>query len=258
MKKNIIAVVLTVALIVSFSWSRPAEASWTLWDDFDGNTINTTKWIPFAYSGFNVGLDGSGNLVLSGNGGSSGGLLATLDGSSIKGGAFTYSDYISTNVSSTGAGIYLAVGNPTSGDFYAIERVTVIRPNTTAQNFLVAARYVNGSMVGDPLGFMQYDGNSGGLGIQANKDDNGLDFIYAAYNNGLLESWSSLDSISFAELDHPSVWMGVTAGDNGTTSVNIESVYVRSTPTPTPVPAAVWLLGSGLLGLVGVRRKISK
>jgi hypothetical protein len=25
--------------------------------------------------------------------------------------------------------------------------------------------------------------------------------------------------------------------------------------TPTPIPAAAWLLGSGLLGLVGMRRK---
>jgi len=28
--------------------------------------------------------------------------------------------------------------------------------------------------------------------------------------------------------------------------------------TPTPVPAAVWLLGSGLIGLVGARRKLKK
>ena len=39
---------------------------------------------------------------------------------------------------------------------------------------------------------------------------------------------------------------------------NIDVTTVASSgpaPTPTPVPAAAWLLGSGLLGLVGIRRK---
>ena len=29
-------------------------------------------------------------------------------------------------------------------------------------------------------------------------------------------------------------------------------------PSPVPIPAAVWLLGSGLLGLVGIRRRLRK
>jgi hypothetical protein len=37
------------------------------------------------------------------------------------------------------------------------------------------------------------------------------------------------------------------------------TIFVAGTPvlpvTPTPIPAAAWLLGSGLLGLVGMRRK---
>jgi hypothetical protein len=37
------------------------------------------------------------------------------------------------------------------------------------------------------------------------------------------------------------------------------NVWIRETttpvPSPVPIPAAVWLLGSGLLGLVGIRRR---
>jgi len=29
-------------------------------------------------------------------------------------------------------------------------------------------------------------------------------------------------------------------------------------PTPVPIPGAVWLLGSGLIGMVGIRRKFKK
>ncbi len=40
--------------------------------------------------------------------------------------------------------------------------------------------------------------------------------------------------------------------DNGTTPFRIGGV---SHVTPTPVPAAAWLLGSGLAGLIGLRRR---
>jgi hypothetical protein len=33
------------------------------------------------------------------------------------------------------------------------------------------------------------------------------------------------------------------------------SVNGTATVTPTPIPAAAWLLGSGLMGLLGFRRK---
>jgi hypothetical protein len=35
----------------------------------------------------------------------------------------------------------------------------------------------------------------------------------------------------------------------------IDDVYFNGTYSPVPVPAAVWLLGSGLLGLIGIRRR---
>jgi hypothetical protein len=41
--------------------------------------------------------------------------------------------------------------------------------------------------------------------------------------------------------------------NDGTTSA--QSLDSTTTATPTPIPAAAWLLGSGLMGLVGLRRK---
>jgi len=46
-------------------------------------------------------------------------------------------------------------------------------------------------------------------------------------------------------------------GFNG--NFDISQVHLNSyTPTPVPVPAAVWLFGSGLLGLVGIARRKKK
>jgi uncharacterized protein len=42
--------------------------------------------------------------------------------------------------------------------------------------------------------------------------------------------------------------------NNGTLSIGAPTPHA-SDATPTPIPAAAWLLGSGLLGLVGIRRK---
>jgi hypothetical protein len=42
---------------------------------------------------------------------------------------------------------------------------------------------------------------------------------------------------------------------DGTASTSIADGGTNVTPTPTPIPAAFWLLGSGLAGLAGLRRK---
>ena len=51
-----------------------------------------------------------------------------------------------------------------------------------------------------------------------------------------------------------SLFSGV--GGTGPLLTNDGTVYQVN--TPTPIPAAAWLLGSGLMGLVGFRRKIKK
>ena len=51
--------------------------------------------------------------------------------------------------------------------------------------------------------------------------------------------------------------IGANATDTGfATSIITNADGSTTIVTPTPIPAAAWLLGSGLMGLVGVRRKI--
>ena len=72
-------------------------------------------------------------------------------------------------------------------------------------------------------------------------------FKYSSANLG--ESWSRGDSD-----------LGITVGDGGTIGLLFDQISNPGYPeTPVsssvPIPGAVWLLGSGLVGLVGLRRK---
>jgi T5SS/PEP-CTERM-associated repeat protein len=61
-------------------------------------------------------------------------------------------------------------------------------------------------------------------------------------------SWSQL---SPATLAYDGSYASLTAA-------NLNDIAVSgTTPTPTPIPAAVWLLSSGLLGLFGIKKKTS-
>jgi hypothetical protein len=51
----------------------------------------------------------------------------------------------------------------------------------------------------------------------------------------------------------PGTLFTIDLNNNGTTSV--QTLASEATVTATPIPAAFWLLGSGLAGLVGLRRK---
>lgn len=70
------------------------------------------------------------------------------------------------------------------------------------------------------------------------------------------------DSLISALLAGELTLMGVAADDKVGYLFNTANriapqltITADVTPTPTPIPAAAWLLGSGLLGLVGIRRR---
>lgn len=52
----------------------------------------------------------------------------------------------------------------------------------------------------------------------------------------------------------PNTLTALWVGANTPVSADISSVAVET----TPIPGAIWLLGTGLLGLIGVRRKMTK
>ncbi len=74
---------------------------------------------------------------------------------------------------------------------------------------------------------------------------------------GMLKLFDSSASItSYAGSLNLSFYAGPFNDAGGFDSSQVLSGNVPNSPSPVPIPAAVWLLGSGLIGLVGMRRRI--
>jgi hypothetical protein len=83
--------------------------------------------------------------------------------------------------------------------------------------------------------------NSGGLIYQ-------YEFIQDLVNPGQLLSDANIGTLDIHKVFLP--------GDTGTLQIYCDE-FTAANATPTPLPAAAWLLGSGLLGLVGIRRRVN-
>ena len=77
--------------------------------------------------------------------------------------------------------------------------------------------------------------------------DNSQDYI--------INDWTWLDLSGLGDV--AGLQFSLTSSDTGAYGMNTPSYFAMDdlNGAPVPIPGAVWLLGSGLLGLVGIRRK---
>lgn len=90
-------------------------------------------------------------------------------------------------------------------------------------------------------------GNPVYLSLFAGSDTSLSDLTVWKYSSST-STWASL---SPADLAYDGTYASFTVSD-------LSDYAITGTSTPTPIPAAAWLLGSGLMGLAGMRRKQNK
>ncbi|MBT5292425.1 MAG: hypothetical protein HOH29_03705 [Cellvibrionales bacterium] len=73
---------------------------------------------------------------------------------------------------------------------------------------------------------------------------------------GSQHGWGA-DGADGADVDSSFTLTGAAAVNGQTTNYRLQSVTLELAPTAVPVPAAAWLFGSAMVGLVGISRKRS-
>lgn len=101
-------------------------------------------------------------------------------------------------------------------------------------------------------------GNNANTAASINLSDANAMSTNPLYPNarGSQHGWGA-DGADGADVDSSFILTGAAAVNGQTTNYRLQSVTLELAPTAVPVPAAAWLFGSAMVGLVGMGRKRS-
>lgn len=255
MKLTVLKTTLT-AVALSFAVAMPAAAAWVGTDNVlePGTTITNTAanankqgWTgnsALAYDAWGMQgswlsfqLTGSSDTIVSASG-----TTATIAP------AFTL---YRTNSSYTGATIGASGG--TNGAIHKFSQVA-----QAGQNGLIwaTATTPGGAGIVETLGYVNsgnsYASNSFGQPVNSGVNDVSIDNLYESGITGSVSSSGGITTASLILSDLAAGWYTVfVSGANASLTGSPIDVKVSA----VPVPAAVWLFGSALAGLVGTARR---
>jgi hypothetical protein len=97
-----------------------------------------------------------------------------------------------------------------------------------------------------------------GIDSLGNYTANKVEFYLADYTSANSDDWYIVDDWTFVSMASLGDIIGFEIDFEGSQVDMVPAYAAMDDLNAVPVPAAVWLLGSGLIGLVGIRRRQSK
>lgn len=218
MKKFLLCTVLSVFIALTAVTAQAAQVYWTDWTSAGSNVVNGTMTI----GSQTVDVDFSGTY----------GFAQTSGGTNYWNPDTPYKSATVDNAPPASDIIALGAGGSVTITF-----------SEAVKNPLLALVSWNDNtvMFEDEITFLSYGRGYWGNGTPIMDADN-KGFYGSGEVHGVLQLTGTYDSITFTHTGE--WWHGLTVG-----AVNL---------APVPIPAALWLFGSGLVGIVGLKRKIRR